>query len=395
MKKPAILGGEPAFNRLIPITKPFCPSPKDIEKELSEIFSSGQITNGKYVKKLEEQICEYLGVPYAVCVSSCTLGLILTLKALEIKGKVVVPSFTFPATLNALIWNNIKPKLCECELDTFNINPVEVEKNIDEETKGIMGVHVYGTACNIEKLEEIAKKYNLMLIFDAAHGFGGKYKGKFLGNFGEAEVFSLSPTKTLVAGEGGVITTKNRDLAEKLRILRNYGDPGTNDFELIGLNSRMSELHAILGLYSIKRVEKEIERRNEIAQIYMENLKELPGISFQKIENFIKSTFKDFSIVIDEEEFGLKREELKISLERENIQIKRYFYPPVHRQKVYKKMFDGISLPVTEKISENVISLPIYFSLRDEEVKKICECIKKIYDYRKEIKEYLKNEKKN
>ncbi len=396
MNKPAILGGKPSFNTTIPITRPFCPAVEDVEMKFSEIFSTGQITNGKYVREFEQRICEYLNVPHAVCVSSCTLGIILTLKALDIKnGNFIVPSFTFPATINALLWNNIEPRFVDIDPETFNINPEEIEKNIDENTRGILAVHIYGTACDVEGLERIAKKYNLYLIFDSAHGFGGKYKNKFLGNFGDAEIFSLSPTKTVVAGEGGVITTRDKGLAEKLRILRNYGDPGTNNFEYLGLNSRMSELHAILGLYSLKRVEEEVERRNEIAEIYMENLKDIPGISFQKVKNYVRSTYKDFSFIVNESKFGLKRDEIKFALEKENIQIKRYFYPPVHRQKFLSERFKNISLPITEKISENVISLPIFYSLRNEDVIKICECVKKIYDYRNEIKNYLSlNERK-
>ncbi len=393
MNKPAILGGKPTFEQVLPVNKPFCPDVKKIEDGLSEIFYTGQITNGKYVYEFEQKISEYLGVPYAVCISSCTLGIILTLKALDIKnGNFIVPSFTFPATINALLWNNIEPRFVDIDPETFNINSEEIEKNIDENTKGILAVHIYGTACEVEELERIAEKYNLYLIFDSAHGFGGKYKDRFLGNFGDAEIFSLSPTKPVVAGEGGVITTKSRELAEKLRVLRNYGDPGTNNFEYLGLNARMSELHAILGLYSLKRVEEEIRRRNEIAEIYMENLKDIPGISFQKVKDYVRSTYKDFSFIVDESEFGLKRDEIKFALERENIQVKRYFYPPVHRQKFLYKRFKNVSLPITEKISENVISLPIFYSLREGDIIRVCECVKKIYDNRKQIKEYFQKE---
>jgi len=396
MNELAILGGKPCFEEVLPLNRPFCPEVKEIEKDLSDIFSKGRITNGKYVSEFEERICEYLDVPYAVCVSSCTLGIILTLKALEIKnGNFIVPSFTFPATINALLWNNIEPKFVDIDPETFNINPEEIEKNIDENTRGILAVHIYGTACDVEEIERIVRKYNLYLIFDSAHGFGGKYKDKFLGNFGDAEIFSLSPTKTVVAGEGGVITTRDKKLAEKLRVLRNYGDPGTNNFEYMGLNARMSELHAILGLYSLKRVETEVKRRNEIAEIYKENLKNIPGIFFQKVKSSIRSTYKDFSFVVDEREFGLKRDEIKFALERENIEVKRYFYPPVHKQKFLSRRFENISLPVTEKISENVISLPIFYSLGDQDIIKICECVKKIYDNRKKIKEYFQKEKIN
>ncbi|MEN3046210.1 MAG: DegT/DnrJ/EryC1/StrS family aminotransferase [Candidatus Hydrothermales bacterium] len=390
MKKPAILGGSPAFNTLLPISRPFCPKVKDLKEKLSDIFSTGQITNSKYVREFEEMICDYINVPYAICVSSCTLGLVLTLKALSLEGsKFIVPSFTFPVTVTSLLWNNIEPKFADIDPETLNISTQSIEKNIDEDTRGILGVHVYGTPCEVEYLEELAKRYNLFLLFDAAHAFGAKYRGKLIGCFGDAEIFSLSPTKTVMAGEGGVVTTNNRELAEKIKILRNYGDPGTNDFEYIGLNSRMSELHAILGIFSLKRVEEEVEIRNELANIYMENLKELPGISFQKVKEHVRSTFKDFSIILDEEKFGLKRDIVKLALEKENIQVKRYFYPPCHKQKFFGERFKDLNLKVTEKISNSVISLPIYSSLKKKDVIKICECIKRIYDFKEEIKNYI------
>ncbi|MEN3043907.1 MAG: DegT/DnrJ/EryC1/StrS family aminotransferase [Candidatus Hydrothermales bacterium] len=390
MIKPAILGNPPAFDFQIPISKPFTPKVKDIKDKFSEIFLTGQITNGKYVKEFEDMICDYLNVPYAICVSSCTLGLVLTIKALSLEGsKFIVPSFTFPATVTPLLWNNIEPKFVDIDSQTFNISIESIEESIDKDTKGILAVHVYGTPCDVESLERLAKKYNLVLLFDAAHAFGSKFKGSLIGSFGEAEVFSLSPTKTVVAGEGGVITTKNKVLAEKLRILRNYGDPGTNNFEYLGLNSRLSELHAILGIFSLKRVEEEVERRNELANIYMENLKDIPGISFQKVKEYVRSTFKDFSIIIDEEKFGLKRDILKLALEKENIQVKRYFYPPCHKQKLFGEKYKDLNLKVTEKISLSVISLPIYSTLNKKDVIKICNCIKRIFDFKEEIKSYL------
>ena len=279
----------------------------------------------------------------------------------------------------------------DCELDTFNIDPVQVESAITPQTKAILAIHMYGNPAEIKKLDMISKKYNIPLIFDAAHAFGALYQNQPIGQFGMAEIFSLSPTKTLISAEGGLVTTNDAGLAQLIRLGRNYGDGGNYDPVYVGLNARMSEFHATIGLHSLKHVQYEIDRRNHITEKYQHCLKDIPGIEFQKIRSGNRSTYKDFSILIDENKFGLSRDEVCRALETENIMTKKYFYPPVHRQTIYSAIYESQKkqLNNTDSISNRVVSLPIYSRLLDEEVNKICNAIERIKQFSSEIKETI------
>jgi len=390
--KPAVLGGKPVFSKLIPISQPTLPSFEDLDKKkLEEIFKTGAITNGKYVEAFEEEIAKYLGVNYVVAVSSCTLGLMLCEQVLELKGEVLVPSFTFCATVHSLMWNRLKPVFVDCDQETLNIDPERVLENITSNTSAILAVYIFGNPPDIEALEKIAKENNLRLIFDAAQALGSKYNGKFTGCFGDVEVSSLSPTKVLTAGEGGLITTNNPEIARKLRMGRNYGHPGDYNCEFPGFNARLSEFNAILGQRNLEMLEQNLERRNRLAELYKSELKEIPGISFQRIEKGARSAYNYFCIIIDPEKFGLTSEELKITLERENIMTKRYFYPPVHWQQAYSKFYDKYksNLPATDYIAENILCLPLYSHISKKDIENICQAIREIYGYRNEVKAWL------
>ncbi|MEW6679864.1 MAG: DegT/DnrJ/EryC1/StrS family aminotransferase [bacterium] len=391
-KIPAILGGISAFDKPVPITEPTIPSISILKKRYEEVLKSRMITNSKCVQELEVQVAKYLGVKHAVAVSSCTSGLMLVMKALELKGEVILPSFTFHATAHAVVWNGLKPVFVDCDSETYNIDPREVERAITLDTSAIIAVHVFGNPPDIDALERIAKKHKVKLIFDAAHGFGTKYKGKNVGGFGDAESFSLSPTKLLTAGEGGMVATNNDELAAKLRIGRNYGDSGDYNPEFSGLSARMSEFNALLGIESLKILEKNVARRDKLVKLYKKLLSSLPGINFQKIEEGNQSSFKDFSILIDGGEFGLSRDKLYDALMAENIVVKKYFYPPLHKQKAFLGFGQkDKNLPNTVKISENALSLPLFSHIPVKTVKKICDAIYKIYKRASEISNVRRN----
>jgi dTDP-4-amino-4,6-dideoxygalactose transaminase len=392
-EEPAILGGDPISCEMIPISQPTLPSFNDLNKEgLESMFATGVISNGKYVRLFEEKMAEYLGVKHVVAVSNCTLGLILSIQALELKGSVLVPSFTFCATVHSLLWNNLRPVFVDCDPETLNIDPKEVVKNITRDTSAIFGVYVFGNPPDIKSLEEIAREYNLKLIFDAAQGLGSQYNGKYTGGFGDVEVFSLSPTKTLTAGEGGLVATNNPKIAEKLRMGRNYGHAGDYNCRFPGLNARLSEFNAILGQQSLEMIDQNIQRRNELARLYKLRLKKIPGLSFQKVEPRARSAYNYFCIIIDPFKFGLRSEEFKIALEKENINTKRYFYPPVHWQLAYSNFYDKYrsKLSVTEYIAENILCLPLYSHISKKEIERICRAIEKIYKYKEKIKNRLR-----
>lgn len=386
---PAILGGSPVFDKPVPITQPTIPPTAVLLKKYKQVLKSGMLTNAENVLKFEKMSAEYLGVKHAVAVNSCTGGLMLIMKCLGLAGEVIVPSFTFHATAHAIVWNGLKPVFVDCDPETYNIDVGEIVSAITPGTSAILAVHVFGNPADVESLQKVSEKYNLKLLFDAAHGFGSKRKGKNVGGFGDAESFSLSPTKLLTSGEGGMVTTNDGELARKIRVGRNYGDAGTYDCEFSGFNARMTEFSALLGIESLKFLEKNVRSRNKMVGLYKKFLATLPGISFQKINDGDRSSFKDFSIYINEAKFGLDRNELFDSLLAEKIIVKKYFYPPVHRQKTFLTC-NNKNLNNTDRISENVLSLPLYSHISSETVGKICLAVNNIYINRNKIKQNKK-----
>lgn len=258
--------------------------------------------------------------------------------------------------------------LVDCDPQTWNIDPAQVEASITPRTTAILGVHLYGNPCNADALSQIAKRHGLKLLFDAAHAFGASYGNQAVGSLGDAEVFSLSPTKLLVAGEGGIVTTNDSYLAKQLKAARNYGDTGTYDPELRGLNARMSEFNAALALTGLDLIDAKVAHHNEIAERYTRHLSGIPGLSLQQVRPNDTSTYKDFSIHIE------NRDHLAEVLEAKGIPTKKYFHPPVHRQKLYTNAKAG-TLKNTERISSGILSLPIYHALTNEEVDQVAEAI--------------------
>jgi dTDP-4-amino-4,6-dideoxygalactose transaminase len=380
---PAIAGGRPIFDQLLPIALPEGISQDHFLRDVRRIFQSRRLTNGSFVRELETAAEAYLKVPHCVAVSNCTAGLMLILKALDLRGEVILPSFTFHATAHALVWNGLRPVFADCDPNTLCLDPRSVRDRISPNTAALLAVHLFGNPAPVRELETIAADLSLPLVFDAAHAFGTCVNGLRVGGFGRAEVFSFSPTKLVVGGEGGLIATRDGELAGRLRAARNYGDAGTGDPEMVGLNARMSEFHAALALRAMDGADSRIARRNEIRLRYERRLQLVPGLSFQRIRAETRSSCKDFSVIVDEGVFGRQRDWLFQLLQKENIDARRYFWPPVHRQRMYRQHWDGRPLPVTEYVSDRVLSLPIYSSLRDEEIDKVCEAILRASEFAK------------
>ncbi|MFH1678712.1 MAG: DegT/DnrJ/EryC1/StrS family aminotransferase [Candidatus Omnitrophota bacterium] len=388
MDKPAILGGKPVFKELLPIIRPTLFDPKEVATGIKEVFSSGSVTISKYVKVFEDACARYLGVKNAVAVSSATSGLILGVKGLRLRGEVIVPSFTFTATVHSLIWNNIKPVFVDCEEGTYNIDVTKIEQKITSRTSAIMPVYIFGNPPGIRELEEISRRNNLKLIFDSAQAFGAEYEGIKAGCFGNCEVFSLSPTKVLTTIEGGLVTTDNDELAEFIRSARDYGKSRDGvDMDYIGLSARMSEIHALIGLKNLKDIKKCLTVRQELIELYKRFLSNIDGISFQKILPGAKSSGNYMVIFINEERFGMSRDDLYEALKAENIQAKKYFFPAVHMQKAYficRPEYEG-RLPVTEKASQEGLALPLYGHMQAEVVEKVCWAIRRICSYKLQV----------
>ncbi|MCL0044410.1 DegT/DnrJ/EryC1/StrS family aminotransferase [Dehalococcoidia bacterium] len=395
--KPAILGGHPIFPEAIPFTQPTLPSYDSLEPGLRDLFGTAMITNGRFVRELEGMVESGLGVKHAVGLSSCTSGLLLAWKALNVRagGEVILPSFTFSATGHALIWNGLVPRFVDIEPDTFLMSPTQVKEAITERTVGICAVHTFGNPCYPDQFESIARDHQLKLVFDSAHALGTSYHGSGMGGFGDIEVFSLSPTKLVVAAEGGLATTNNKDMARLLRIGRDYGNPGDYNCEFAGLSARMSEIHGLLAIETYRSLLQNVERRLHMAQLYQHHLSNVPGISFQKIIANSTTTYKDCAILIDETEFGISRDDLAQSLQTENISTRKYFSPPLHKQDAYTDLASNTlgNLPITERVCNTILCLPMYSHMEAESVARVCEAIVRIYEQRAEIKTYFSNHK--
>ena len=383
---PAVAGGRPMFEERVPIVSPEGIPGEEFLRDVRKILGSGQLTNATFVRQFEEAAEKYLGVPHCVAVSSCTAGLVLTLQALDLQGEVILPSFTFHASAHGVLWNGLKPVFADCDPETFCVAPHAVKLQMSPNTAAILAVHLFGNPASMVELQTIASDASIPLVFDAAHAFGSDINDRRVGNFGIAEVFSFSPTKLLVAGEGGMIATRDTDLARTLRAARNYGDSGNYDPELAGLNGRMSEFHAALALRGLDGLDARINRRNQIRLHYERRLRTIPGLSFQHIPPGNCSSYKDFAVLVDEAMFGKSRDWLFDALDKENIQVRRYFYPPVHRQKLYREIWDRRPLPVTESISDSILNLPIYSTLTDERVEKICDAILRCHEFARKKK---------
>ena len=376
---PAAFGGVPMFDERVPVANPSVADPEPVAADVAKILASGMLTNGPYVRRLEQEAAEYLGVRNCVAVSSCTAGLMLVMRASELSGDVVVPSFTFAATAHAVQWNGLRPVFAEVSPESLTLSADAARAACGVRTSAILATHLYGNPCDVEGLSEVARSNGIRLFFDAAHAFGSIHNGEHAGSFGDAEVFSLSPTKVLVAAEGGIIATNDDMLAERCRIGRDYGNPGDYDCLFVGLNARMSELHAAVALNSLADLEDRIAERNDLASLYRHQLEPVRGISFPVISPGDRSTYKDLTIQIDESVFGLDADGLADALRAEGIETRRYYSPPVHAMKAYRT-FAGTNgrLAGTEAISRGVLSLPLWTGMGTARVRLISHSISRI-----------------
>ncbi|MCC7087361.1 MAG: DegT/DnrJ/EryC1/StrS family aminotransferase [Pirellulales bacterium] len=387
---PAVLGGVPAFEQLLPIVRPTLPPYEQLASDFTEIISSGMVTRGKQLRAFEEAAATHLRVKHAVAVSSCTSGLMLVYRGLGLTGEIVIPSFTFMATVSAAVWAGLRPVLVDVDRATNNIDPAAAEAAITPTTTAIIAVHNFGNPADIDALEQIASRRGVKLVFDAAHGFGASYRGAPVGPQGDAQVYSLSPTKLVVAGEGGIVATNSDQLAEFVRQGREYGMVPVYDSAFAGLNSRMSEFHACLGRHSLAMLERNAGQRQELAARYRDGLGRIPGIGFQEIRTGNRSSYKDFSITIDSLPFGLSRNELAKALAAENIDSRKYYEPPVHRQTAYQQFSPPKgSLPITEWLAASSLSLPLWSHMSFDVVDRVCGACRRIHQTAQDVKEKL------
>lgn len=367
----AVLGGSPTYPDGLPFVRPAVPALERVTRRLAPSYDEGRLTNGPLVRELEDVAAARLGVPHVVAVSTCTTGLLLALRVLEHLGEVppqssvLLPSFTFSASAHAVAWNGHRCRFAECDVDSFQLD-VDDAKSRAEGVGAVLATHVFGAPCRPEAVEQLAASLGVPAVFDAAHAFGAARAGRAIGGFGAVEVFSLTPTKPLVAGEGGLVATARAEVAEVLRIARDYGNPGDYDTRLIGLNGRMSELHAAVALCSLDAFDGDLARRRELAERYCRRFDDVPGVAVQRVDAADASTWKDFTIAIDSGALGVDRDTVVRVLAAEGVDTRNYFDPPAHRQRSHAA--DAVELPVTDDVASRVVSLPIYPSLRDHDV---------------------------
>lgn len=379
--RPAVLGGTSAFPEGLPLVRPTLPDHGPVLRSFGEILDSGILTNGPTVRSFEEQAAAYLGITHVVAVSSCTAGLMLVLQAMGVRGRpVVLPSFTFSATAHAVHWAGGRPVFAEVDDRTATVDVVDVAGHL-EGAGAVMGTHVYGTPCDVDALGELSAAAGVPVLYDAAHALGSRHGGRLIGRFGGAEVFSLSPTKVTIAGEGGLVATEDAGLAEVLRQGRDYGHPGDYDCRFPGLNARMSEFHAALGAASLAGLDDRVARRRALVARFREAVAEVPGVLHPETAPGDTSTHKDLTIRVRAHDFGLTRDQVAHALAAEGVDTRRYFAPPVHRQQAYAATMPRRRLPVTDRLASEVLTLPLWSHMDDATVDRMASVVARLQQH--------------
>ena len=364
--------------KIITVTSPLLPSLNDFMPYLQDIWSRKWITNnGYYHQELEKALCEYLKVPYVSLFTNGTLPLITALQALRITGEVITTPYSFVATTHALWWNGIKPVFVDIDPSTGNIDPKKIEAAITPRTTAIMPVHVYGKPCDTVAIQEIADKYGLKVIYDAAHAFGVEVNGESILNAGDMATLSFHATKVYNTVEGGALVMHDAQTKKRIDYLKNFGFAGETEVVAPGINSKMDEVRAAYGLLNLKQVDAAIEARRRVAVRYREALRDVEGISFFDDMPGVKHNYSYFPIFVDAERYGMTRDELYFKMKDRGVLGRRYFYPLISTFSTYRGLESAHpdNLPEATRMAESVICLPMYHSLTAEDVERVLEAI--------------------
>lgn len=358
----------------ITVTSPLMPSIIELNVYLQDIWKRKWITNnGHYHQELEKALCGYLGVPFISLFTNGTLPLITALQAMRITGEVITTPFSFVATTHSLWWNGIKPVFVDIDPLTYNLDPDKIEAAITPRTTAIMPVHVYGTPCDTKRIQEIADKYGLKVIYDAAHAFGVKVNGESILNAGDMSTLSFHATKVYNTVEGGALVMHDEQTKKRIDYLKNFGFAGETTVVAPGINSKMDEVRAAYGLVNLKQVDKAIESRRQVAAAYRKALKDVPGITFLHDLPGVQHNYAYFPIFVNAEEYGMTRDELYFKMKEHNVLGRRYFYPLISTFSTYRGLESAApdNLPVATRVAEQVICLPMYYGLTNEDVERI------------------------
>ncbi len=375
----AIAGAPAAFGSALHVGKPNIGSEETLLERFRDLFDRRWLTNnGPYAQEFGSRLAQFLGVKHCIPTCNATVALEIAVRASGMQGEVIVPSFTFVATAHALQWQQITPVFCDVAEDCHNLDTGQIEKLITPKTSGIIGVHVWGKACDVDGLSRIARRHNLGLLYDAAHAFGCSSNGRMIGNFGVAEVFSFHATKFLNSFEGGAIATNDDDLAARIRLMINFGFAGFDNVVHIGTNGKMSEVSAAMGLTSLESMDDFISVNKRNYETYVKELAGIAGLSLMGWDEAEKNNYQYVVVEIDSSATGIHRDELLTILNAENVIARRYFYPGCHRMEPYRSLFPDthLRLPRTEALVQRVLVLPTGTAISHTDVLAVCSIVR-------------------
>lgn len=359
------------------VTKSSMPEFNEYIEEIKSMWDTHWLTNmGPKHKELQKQLIDYLKIDNLELLVNGHMALELTLQAMDLQGEVITTPFTFASTTHAIVRNGLTPVFCDIEPDTYTIDVSKIESLITDNTCAIMPVHVYGNICNIEEIERIAHKYDLKVIYDAAHTFGETYKGKGIGSFGDASCFSFHATKVFNSIEGGAVCYRDKHIGDILYELKNFGIHGPEEVDGVGANAKMNEFCAAMGICNLRHVDEEIEKRRIVVERYRSRLENVDGIKLNCIQKDVKSNYAYFPVVFDENVFGASRNEVFDKLAENGIGARKYFYPLTNTFNAFHGMYDVKETPVALHVSKRILTLPLYADLSLEDVDRICDIIK-------------------
>ena len=369
---------EPPFPNRIPVTRPLLPSLEAYVDRLHGVWDRQWLTNhGADHVELQRRLREYLDAPFLSLFDNGTTALFLGLRALGLTGEVITTPFTFPATVHAIDWNGVTPVFCDIDSETMTVDPARIEALVTARTSAILGVHVYGIPCAVEAIQRIADRHGLKVVYDAAHAFGVRIDGTQIGNFGDMSMFSFHATKLFNTAEGGCLIYRRPELEEQLRLLQNFGILNEEEVVLSGLNGKMNELEAALGLCVLDCVEEERQRRQAVVAAYREKLGDIPGITCQPTFSGVRESLQYFVIRVDASRFGCSRDGVFRRLREGNVYARKYFHPLCSDYPCYRHLASAApgNLPVAGRVGREVLSLPLYGNLPPEDAGRIASMI--------------------
>lgn len=364
------------MNKQIKVTQSSMPSYEEYIEEIKDIWDSHWLTNmGPKHNKLKAELLNYLDVENIDLFTNGHMAIELSLQALKMQGEVITTPFTFASTTHAIVRNGLIPVFCDINSDDYTIDVTKIEALITDRTCAIMPVHVYGNVCNIEEIQRIADKYGLKVIYDAAHTFGVKYKGRGIGSYGDVSCFSFHATKVFNTIEGGAACFKDSEFGLDLYRLKNFGIRGPEVVDAVGANAKMNEFSAAMGICNLRHIEEEIQKRKAVVERYRERLSNIEGIKLSPVQKNVVPNYAYFPIVINEKRFGATRNEVFEKLAENNICARKYFYPLTNTFDCFNGQFDVNKTPVALHISNRVLTLPLYADLPISDVDGICDVI--------------------